>query len=119
MKIGLTGNYAFESRTWQRMKLEQVELVQVHRQNKDDGLFDCLNAMRDGSIHNKSEHDNVLEAFQNPLPKRDDGIVPTELHSKNVNVDERNRTELAKLNEETINFINIDFVNWGFSVLIP
>lgn len=113
LKVGLTGSYAFESRTWQRMKLEQVELVQVHRQNKDDGLFDCLNAMRDGSIHNKSEHDNVLEALQNPLPKRDDGIVPTELHSKNANVDERNRSELAKLNEESINFISLDEVTFA------
>ncbi|EJK73884.1 hypothetical protein THAOC_04474, partial [Thalassiosira oceanica] len=95
LKIGRQGSYAFESRCWEMSNLNTIELTQVHRQAGNDGLFQCLNAMREG--HDLTSHSSVLAALQKPLDSRKDGLLPTELYSKNYIVDRRNREELAKI----------------------
>lgn len=112
LKIGRKASYAFESRIWQNMELEQVELEEMHRQKEDDGLFAFLNALREGDS-NITAHEDVLRALRQPLPKRTDGIIPTELHSKNKIVEERNTMELERLQGEKVAFKSIDEVSFA------
>lgn len=112
LKIGRQGSYAFESHAWQRSELHPVELCVVHRQAENDGLFELLNAMREGEPGFAYKHQAALSALRAPLPQRDDNIVPTELHSKNKVVDERNRAELEKLPGAEFHFGSHDEVEF-------
>lgn len=115
LKIGRQGCYAFESYAWMNSGFETVELVQVHRQAENDGLYDFLNDIREGRINElASKHRAVLQSIQYPLAKRADGIIPTELHSKNVVVDMRNREELNRINCKPFNFDSLDEVALDF-----
>ena len=97
LKIGRQGSYAFESHAWHHSDFKTVELTQVHRQEEKDGLFEFLNAMREGETCMEANHGKVLKDLQTPLPERTDGIIPTELHSKNYLVERVNKDELLKL----------------------
>ena len=111
LKIGRQGSYAFESHAWHHSNFVTVELVQVHRQASSDvGLFEFLNAMREGEPDLASKHTATISALKAPLVERDDGIVPTELHSKNANVDAINQRELAKLRSTSHEFESLDEV---------
>jgi ATP-dependent DNA helicase PIF1 len=115
LKIGRQGCYAFESHAWLNSNFETVELIQVYRQAEDDGLFEFLNDVREGRINDLAlKHGSVIESIQRPLPSRTDGIIPTELHSKNVVVDMRNREELNRINSEPYNFDSLDEVALDF-----
>mmetsp|Transcript_31659 Transcript_31659/g.68357 ORF Transcript_31659/g.68357 Transcript_31659/m.68357 type:complete len:152 (+) Transcript_31659:157-612(+) len=83
LKIERQGSYAFESHAWRRSSFRTVELSEVHRQAENDGLFEFLNAMREGEPGLVDKHEKTLNALQSSLPQRNDGIIPTELHSKN------------------------------------
>eukprot|EP00957_Ditylum_brightwellii_P149076 11351442-Ditylum_brightwellii.AAC.1 len=95
LKVGRQGCYAFQSHAWTRSKLHTIVLTEVHRQASDDGLLDLLNSMREG--HSLSGHSKALSAIRAPLPRRDDGIMPTKLCPKNKEVDEINRSKLENL----------------------
>lgn len=99
-KVGRQGTYAFQSRAWSRSELNVVELVKVHRQVQDDGLLKFLNDLREGKADLAATHRGVISSLCAPLPRRDDGIIPTELYSKNAEVDRKNQEELAKLQTE-------------------
>lgn len=114
LRIGRQGKYAFESHAWQRMDLLQIELEEVHRQNSDDGLFEFLNDLREGNIQDLSKHSAVLSSLRSPLPDRDDGITPTELHSTNRAVGEKNKTELEKLDGDGVVFKARDEIEFDF-----
>lgn len=96
-KIGLQGCYAFESRAWPRSDLVPIELQNVYRQADSDGLFELLNSIRVGSLDLEYKHACALRDLQVPLPMRSDGIIPTQLHSRNIDVDMANKLELKKL----------------------
>ena len=113
LKIGRQGSYAFESRAWQRSSFQTVELTQIHRQAEKDGLFEFLNAMREEESDLITKHENTLNALQSPLLKRNDGIIPTELHSKNFVVNRRNQEELHKLPSDIHEFVSLDEVELG------
>lgn len=115
LKIGRQGCYAFESHAWMNSGFKTVELVQVHRQAEGDGLFDFLNDIREGHLNDLvSKHHAVIQTIQRPFPSRTDGIISTELHSKNVVVDTRNREELDRINEKSYNFDAKDEVALDF-----
>ena len=112
LKVGRQGCYAFESRAWSRSSFRIVELTEVHRQAKDLRLYQFLSAMREGKKDEMiSEHRGTIEMMQQPLPKRSDGIIPTELHSRNAVVDQRNREELNKLPHKLQCFRSMDEVH--------
>lgn len=119
LKIGRQGCYAFESYAWINSEFQTVELTQVHRQAEDDGLFEFLNDVREGHINGLSaKHHTVLQSLQCPLPNRSDGIIPTELHSKNVIVDMRNREELDRINSKPYEFDSIDEVALDYTYYV-
>ena len=107
-KVGRQGTYAFQSRAWTRSNLSVIELVTVHRQVQDDGLLEFLNNMREGKRDLAATHGSVISALCAPLPRRDDGIIPTELHSRNADVDEKNQKELIKLETRGHEFTSRD-----------
>lgn len=111
LKIGRQGCYAFESYTWANSNFETIELTEVHRQAEDLELYAFLSDVREGVLDSlPSKHHAVLQAIQRPLSARTDGIIPTELHSKNVVVDTRNREELKRINRKPYNFDALDEV---------
>ena len=110
LKIGRQGCYAFESHTWHRSDLQIVELQKVHRQAENDGLFELLNAMRAGEANLTYNHQAALSALRAPIQERNDGIVPTELHSMNRNVDKVNRSQLERLPGDSHTLNSLDEV---------
>lgn len=116
LKVGRQGCYAFESRAWRRCNFEEVELIEVRRQS-DGTLYEFLNDMRAGVPYFASKHENVIHALQKPLPIRDDGVRPTELHTKNKTVDERNKQELDRLPHPCIDFHSTDKVSLAYEFL--
>jgi len=113
-KIGRQGSYAFESHAWNHGHFRTVELTEVHRHAEDDGLFEFLNAMREGRPDLAIEYERVLDALRAPLPRRRDGIIPTELHALNRNVDDRNNQELHKLSTNLHEFVSLDEVELDY-----
>ena len=107
LKIGRMGSYAFESNAWYHASFQTVELTKVHRQ-EDSSLFELLNDMREGK--DLSKHASTVAALQAPLPPRDDGLVATELHSKNYIVKRKNKDELDKLPGKSDEFVSMDEV---------
>ena len=107
-RVATLGTYAFQSRAWSRSKLKVVELVKVHRQVQDDGLLEFLNDVREGKRDLAATHGRVMSSLRAPLPDRDDGIIPTELHSTNKFVDSKNKRELDKIRTEGHNFTSKD-----------
>ena len=112
LKIGRQGAYAFESLAWRRIGFHTIELKEVHRQVEDDGLLSFLNAMREGEEDLVSKHQETLQHLKSPIIDYGDGIVPTELHSKNYVVDKRNKDELQKLPGDIVEFISTDEVDF-------
>ena len=82
----------------------------MHRQVGNDGLFGFLGDVREGKPGLAIKHQKTIDALQMPLPERSDGIVPTELHSKNYVVNRKNREELLKLPGDTQTFLLTDEV---------
>jgi hypothetical protein len=113
LKIGRQGCYAFESHTWHRSDLQIVELQKVHRQAENDGLFELLNAMRAGEANLIYTHQAALSALRAPIQERNDGIIPTELHSTNRNVDQVNRSQLERLPGDPHTLNSLDEVVFG------
>lgn len=90
-----------------------IELTEIHRQSdNDDGLMPLLNAMREGEKPLAPMHSSAIDAIKAPIRANSDGIVPTQLHSKNADVRDINMFELNKLGEETVNFKALDTVEF-------
>ena len=89
------GDYCFTSKLWTNIKIHT--LSQNMRQAGDQQFKDLLDRVRWGKC---SKED--LETLQNlkgtTFP---DGIIPTRLYSKNLNVDAINQVELNKLTTES------------------
>ena len=114
LKVGRQGCYAFESKTWMQIGFETIELTTIYRQKESGGLFELLNAIRENEPGLDYKYDAALRSMRAPLPPRDDGIIPTELHSKNSVVNDKNRVELDRLPTEEIVFKANDEVSFSF-----
>ncbi|KAL7436258.1 hypothetical protein ACHAXM_005212 [Skeletonema potamos] len=115
LKVGRQGAYAFESVAWHQLGLQTIELKNVHRQ-ADVGLLSFLNALREGEKDLLSKHSDTLRQLQAPIINYGDGVVPTELHSKNYVVDKRNKNELQKLPGNIVKFESKDDVDFVVEV---
>lgn len=85
-------DFVYGCNTWQELNLAVLYLSEQFRQS-DDKLLGLLNAMRAGEI--SEVHVEYLQSRLNA--DLADGVVPTRLHTHNVNVDRVNSVELAKL----------------------
>eukprot|EP00578_Thalassiosira_sp_NH16_P025797 CAMPEP_0181085794 /NCGR_PEP_ID=MMETSP1071-20121207/5412_1 /TAXON_ID=35127 /ORGANISM="Thalassiosira sp., Strain NH16" /LENGTH=944 /DNA_ID=CAMNT_0023167605 /DNA_START=1750 /DNA_END=4584 /DNA_ORIENTATION=- len=111
--VGSMGTYAFQSQSWSRSNFRTVELTEIHRlSGNDDGLLKLLNAMRQGDKPLAPMHSAAISAIRAPIRGNSEGIVPTQLHSKNADVREINMIELSKLRGDPVNFKASDKVEF-------
>ncbi|MFA5000782.1 MAG: helix-turn-helix domain-containing protein [Candidatus Paceibacterota bacterium] len=83
--------FAYEAKSWQNLGLKICYLEEQHRQN-DDNYLAILNAIRDNEMNV-----DLGESLRSRLNQKTNSIEPTKLYSHNVDVDEENERELAKL----------------------
>ena len=100
----LNRGYAFQSPVWNRSNITEVLLTKVFRQS-DEEFVAILNDLRMG------RGQGALAALQQrcarPLPETH-GIKPTELYSRNADVDDVNNRELERLDFEAVTFTAVD-----------
>ncbi|CAK9092712.1 ATP-dependent DNA helicase PIF1 (DNA repair and recombination helicase PIF1) (PIF1/RRM3 DNA helicase-like protein) [Durusdinium trenchii] len=86
--------YLFESPLWKRFIKKTVVLTKVHRQSHTF-FVDLLQKVRMGTLDDAAV--KAIQATSSHLQDTGDGIEPTILFSKNVDVDSVNADALAKL----------------------
>ncbi|KAG0609116.1 hypothetical protein M758_8G159100 [Ceratodon purpureus] len=99
----LNRGLAFEAPAWDRANLKTVILKRVFRQ-KDDHFVALLNGIRTGE--NKAALEEIVENCSRPLPVKN-GIQPTVLYPRNVEVDQFNKQKLNGLMSREV-VINAD-----------
>eukprot|EP00195_Chlamydomonas_chlamydogama_P005406 CAMPEP_0202891832 /NCGR_PEP_ID=MMETSP1392-20130828/1784_1 /ASSEMBLY_ACC=CAM_ASM_000868 /TAXON_ID=225041 /ORGANISM="Chlamydomonas chlamydogama, Strain SAG 11-48b" /LENGTH=735 /DNA_ID=CAMNT_0049575693 /DNA_START=1492 /DNA_END=3696 /DNA_ORIENTATION=+ len=104
----LNWGYAFQAPAWKRLGLHHMLLTKVFRQ-KDGDFVTLLDDIRYGR--------NVAAALEKlqrlccrPLVLQD-GIKPTQLYSRNKDVDDVNSSELAKLPGQPVAYSSLDDVD--------
>jgi hypothetical protein len=114
-QVGTMGTYAFQSRSWSKSNFRTIELTKIHRQSdSDDGFLKLLNAMREGIKPLTPMHSMAINAIEAPICGNLQGIVPTQLHSKNSDVTAINISELDKLVGEPFRFKANDNVKFHY-----
>jgi ATP-dependent DNA helicase PIF1 len=98
--------FGFQAKAWEQAQLRTVELDEVFRQTNET-FVRLLHEIRRGKV--STEAGAFLQKCNRPLPHKD-GIQPTILYAKNVNVTNENLRELAKLGGEECTFEAIDTV---------
>jgi ATP-dependent DNA helicase PIF1 len=111
------GNYCFTSKLWKNIKIHT--LTQNMRQAGDQDFKDLLDRVRWGKCSTE-DLDTLQKLKTTTFP---DGIIPTRLYSKNINVDAINQSELNKLSSETREYLaghlNESSKKWATSNKIP
>lgn len=100
-----TTKFVFEDDIWNELMNECVHLTEVYRQ-KSTEFIDMLHRIRTGDID-----DDLIKKIQNTASNKlqnDDGIAPTVLFCKNVNVDAMNLRGIATLKGKEHTFPAID-----------
>eukprot|EP00505_MAST-04D_sp_SCG-Rhode-Island_P003112 Stramenopile-MAST_4_protein_3112 len=92
----LNRGYAFQATCWPKSQIHTARLQQVHRQGGDRHMVEALQEMRLGTTHGGMARQFLRDCCR-PLQVNTDGIKPTILHCKNVDVDKINNEELEHL----------------------
>jgi ATP-dependent DNA helicase PIF1 len=87
------GKYCFSSPEWERAQIKTIVLEKSIRHDKDDLFKMILNELRWGKC-SKETKDILKRCKKTVFP---DGIVPTQLYSVNVDVDEINTRQFDDL----------------------
>ncbi|MDO8335304.1 MAG: PIF1 family DEAD/DEAH box helicase [Candidatus Saccharibacteria bacterium] len=90
--------FVFSSQSWQELNPTIVYLNEQHRQN-DDGFLGILEALRSGDIR-RHHAETLMARIKVELP----GDEPTELHTRNIDVDKINAKRLAELAGDEISY---------------
>jgi ATP-dependent DNA helicase PIF1 len=94
------GRYCFQSETWSKCNFEICELTQNMRQKDDEPFMEMLKRLRLGRC--SREDLAVLRALkETQFPE---GIEPTKLYCKNVDVDHINSDALQKIDGHLFTF---------------
>jgi len=111
------GDYCFTSKLWKDIKVHT--LTQNMRQAGDQEFKDLLDRVRWGKC-SPEDLGSLQKLKTTSFP---DGIIPTKLYSKNINVDAINQTELNKLSTEPKEYqsipLNESSKKWATSNKIP
>jgi ATP-dependent DNA helicase PIF1 len=94
----IIGNFAFEATCWDNLNMRVYDLSKIHRQS-DVAFQECLTRARFGKITDK-DLNYVTESSKTSF----DGVVPTRILCKNIDVDDINEMELLKLGKETYTY---------------
>jgi len=85
--------FAFQSNVWKMRNLKVIQLCHIFRQNNKE-FQEILSKIRQGEVSLETEQ--FLQRCNRPLPVIN-GIKPTILYPRNVDVSEENRKELARI----------------------
>jgi ATP-dependent DNA helicase PIF1 len=111
------GSYCFTSKLWKDIKVHT--LTQNMRQAGDQEFKDLLDRVRWGKC-SPEDLESLQKLKTTTFP---DGIIPTRLYSKNINVDAINQSELNKLSTEPREYVAIHLnessKKWATSNKIP
>ncbi len=118
----VNGIYCFHSPEWKRGNFQTMKLNVIMRQDKDMLLKAILEEVRWGNCSPES-----LAALKNLKNTQfPDGIVPTVLYSKNINVDHINKAKFDKLVEDgakpqsyKTNYAHYKAKEWATSIKLP
>lgn len=91
------GGFVVNSQVWQELDPIICYLSEQHRQD-DETLLDILNSMRAGDIR-RHHAETLLERVDIPAPE---GLVLTELHTVNIDVDTINEKKLVALDGDEL-----------------
>ncbi len=91
--------FPYRSETWKKLNLKICYLEEQYR-HKDDKFIKILNGIRNGFVSDESLA-HLKERFN---VKFGNGIIPTKLHTHNINVDSINDFELNKLPGQMFTF---------------
>lgn len=97
-------DYCFTSENWNSCVPHFIELKTVFRQT-DEKFVDILNQIRIGEVTDETV--KILNTLKRPLETKD-GIEPTRLYARNIDVDAENRRYLDQIDEEEFNFKSED-----------
>ena len=92
-----SGGFVVHSNVWKELDPTICYLEEQHRQD-DEKLLDILNALRAGDV--RRHHAEHLLARVDQMP--DDGVMLTELHTVNIDVDRINEKKLDELSGDEL-----------------
>lgn len=98
----LNFGYTFQAPAWRRCRLQHVLLKHVYRQ-QDAEFLSLLNAVRDGGSAARHAVRRLVELCNRPIDTSG-GIKPTQVFSRNKDVDDMNTQALAKLTGTKVAF---------------
>jgi hypothetical protein len=100
-----TIKYAFQTRSWHEAKFKSAILRTVLRQT-DTEWIEHLERVSKGEMNVDTL--DYLGSLIRSLPKRADGIKPTRLYSKKIDVNQENALELHRLSGHEYTFEAVD-----------
>jgi ATP-dependent exoDNAse (exonuclease V) alpha subunit len=95
--------FAFESQAWRDARVSTVHLTEIVRQHDEPEFASFLNQVRMGTCQN---FDILEPCHDREFP--DDGIIAVKLFCKNIDVDNFNRNELAKIKAPNKHYYSTD-----------
>lgn len=106
----VVGDYCFKAVEWSRLNLKVIKLQQQIRQDGDAEFQDILSKLRYGWCD-----DTILTRLKSLNDTDFNGVIPTILYSKNVDVDTINRVEYLKLLSTGVEMKRYSYINHGTS----
>jgi len=94
------GKYCFQAKSWPDCKFEICELTQNMRQKDDEPFIEMLKKLRVGQCSRETLA--VLKSLKDT--QFPEGIEPTKLYCKNIDVDKINSEALRKLDSQLFTF---------------
>jgi len=100
-------SFAFASRAWREAGVQTIELKTIVRQSGDLPFIGLLNSVHVGVCTPETTAE-LAACHIGVKPQPDDGILPTKLYCKNLNVDAENAARLAELPGAATSFAATD-----------
>lgn len=106
----VVGDYCFKATEWSRLNLKVIKLQQQIRQDGDTEFQEILSKLRYGRCD-----DTILTRLKSLKDTDFNGVIPTILYSKNIDVDTINRVEYLKLLSTGVETKRYTYINHGTS----
>lgn len=106
----VVGDYCFKAAEWSRLNLKVIKLQQQIRQDGDTEFQEILSKLRYGRCD-----DTILTRLKSLKDTDFNGVIPTILYSKNIDVDTINRVEYLKLLSTGVEMKRYSYINHGTS----
>lgn len=95
-------DFVFKSQAWQDLKLKVCYIEEQHRAD-DEQLLGLLSAIRNGEID-----ESIYELLESCSTDDDLNHIPTRLYTHNIDVNAKNASHLAQIDNEERTFIAVE-----------